>query len=116
MWLCEGKLKVKIAHFRLPSASQKRACLSSLSPKYAVLMNCVTCKAEVTAVLVFKTRVSGMPALHVTQSLRAYWLTRCMTSQHLRCHYEVVSRGFSETQLSLSESSVSSGKPGINQV
>ena len=30
MWLCEGKLKVKIADFRLPSASQKRACLSSL--------------------------------------------------------------------------------------
>ena len=30
MWLCEGKLKVKIAHFRLASASQKRACLSSL--------------------------------------------------------------------------------------
>ncbi len=29
MWLCEGKLKVKTAHFRLPSASQKRACLSS---------------------------------------------------------------------------------------
>ena len=25
MWLCECKLKVKIAHFRLPSASQKRA-------------------------------------------------------------------------------------------
>ena len=22
MWLCEGKLKVKTAHFRLPSASQ----------------------------------------------------------------------------------------------
>ena len=30
MWWCEGKLKVKIAHFRLPSTSQKRACLSSL--------------------------------------------------------------------------------------
>ena len=30
MWLCEGKLKLKTAHFRLPSASQKRACLSSL--------------------------------------------------------------------------------------
>ena len=30
MWLCEGKLKVKTAHFRLPSASQKRACLSFL--------------------------------------------------------------------------------------
>ena len=30
MWLCEGKLKVKTVHFRLPSASQKRACLSSL--------------------------------------------------------------------------------------
>ena len=32
MWmqLCEGKLKVKIAHFWLPSASQKRDCLSSL--------------------------------------------------------------------------------------
>ena len=29
MWLCEGKLKVKIAYFRLPSASQKRAYLSS---------------------------------------------------------------------------------------
>ena len=26
---CEGKLKAKTAHFRLPSASQKRACLSS---------------------------------------------------------------------------------------
>ena len=30
MWLCAGKLKVKTAHFRLTSASQKRACLSSL--------------------------------------------------------------------------------------
>ena len=30
MWLCEGKLKVKISYFRLPSASQKCACLSSL--------------------------------------------------------------------------------------
>ena len=30
VWLCEGKLKLKIAHFRLPSASQKCACLSSL--------------------------------------------------------------------------------------
>ena len=27
MWLCEGKLKVKTAHFRLPSAFKKRACL-----------------------------------------------------------------------------------------
>ena len=30
MWLCEDKLKRKTVHFRLPSASQKRACLSSL--------------------------------------------------------------------------------------
>ena len=30
MCLCEDKLKGKTAHFRLPSASQKRACLSSL--------------------------------------------------------------------------------------
>ena len=32
MGLCEGKfpVKVKIAHFRLPSASLKRDCLSSL--------------------------------------------------------------------------------------
>ena len=30
MWLCEDKLRVKIAHFRLPSASQKRACLKCL--------------------------------------------------------------------------------------
>ena len=36
MWLCEGKLKMKIAHFRLPSASQKRACLNVLvSEQYA---------------------------------------------------------------------------------
>ena len=28
MWLCEGKLKVKAAHFRLRSPTQKRACLS----------------------------------------------------------------------------------------
>ena len=27
---CEDKLKGKTAHFRLPSASEKRACLSSL--------------------------------------------------------------------------------------
>ena len=30
MWLCEDKLKGKTAHFRLPSGSQKGACLSSL--------------------------------------------------------------------------------------
>ena len=30
MWLCEDKLKGKTADFRWPSASQKRACLSSL--------------------------------------------------------------------------------------
>ena len=30
MWLCEDKLKGKTAHFRLPFASRKRACLSSL--------------------------------------------------------------------------------------
>ena len=30
MWLCEGKLKVKIDYFRLQSVFQKRACLSSL--------------------------------------------------------------------------------------
>ena len=29
MQSCEDKLKGKTAHFRLPSASQKRACLSS---------------------------------------------------------------------------------------
>ena len=28
MWLCEGELKVKTADFRLPPASQKRACLT----------------------------------------------------------------------------------------
>ena len=32
MWLCEDKLKGGKAHFRLPSASQKRALLSSLIP------------------------------------------------------------------------------------
>ena len=30
MWLCEGKLKVKISHFRLPPATQKCVFLSSL--------------------------------------------------------------------------------------
>ena len=30
MWLCEDKLKGKTPHFRLPSASQKHACLSFL--------------------------------------------------------------------------------------
>ena len=30
MWLCDGKLKVKIADFRLPSPSQKRAILIKL--------------------------------------------------------------------------------------
>jgi len=80
-------------------------------------MDCVTCKAEEgVGVLAFKTSVPGLSALHVTHSLRAYRMIRCVTSQCLRCHYEVVSRGFSETQLSLSQSSVSSGKPGINQV
>ena len=33
MGSCEDKLKGKTAHFRLPSASQKRACLSSLMTK-----------------------------------------------------------------------------------
>ena len=31
--MCESKLKLKSVHFRLPSASQKRACLSSLITK-----------------------------------------------------------------------------------
>ena len=30
MWLCEDKLIGKTAHLPLPSASQQRACLSSL--------------------------------------------------------------------------------------
>ena len=34
MWLFEAKLKVKTALFRLPSASQKRVCLSSLICTY----------------------------------------------------------------------------------
>ena len=43
MWLCAGKLKVKIAHFRLPFASQKRARLSSLvSPR----MNTITSRDQ----------------------------------------------------------------------
>ena len=29
MWLCEGELKMKITHLRLPSAPEKRACLDS---------------------------------------------------------------------------------------
>ena len=33
---CEDKLKGKTAHFRLPSASQKRACLSSLISGFTV--------------------------------------------------------------------------------
>ena len=37
MWLREDKLKGKAAHFRLPSASQKRACLSSLIVLSALL-------------------------------------------------------------------------------
>ena len=49
MWLCEGKLKVKIAHFRLPSASQKRVFLSSLmfaglpgqTKLFGILTNCL---------------------------------------------------------------------------
>ena len=39
MWLCEDKLKGKIAHFRLPSASQKCARLSSLiTPELRALL------------------------------------------------------------------------------
>ena len=40
MCLCENRLKGKTAHFRLPSASQKRACLSSLilAPSYKLSM------------------------------------------------------------------------------
>ena len=34
MCLCEGKVKAKMAHFRLLSAFQKRACLSSLVLMY----------------------------------------------------------------------------------
>ena len=42
MWLCEDKLKGKTGHFRLPSPSQKRTCLSSLlstSPWYVLTLN-----------------------------------------------------------------------------
>ena len=40
MWLCEGKIEVKIAH--LPSPSQKGACLSSLLPKNLYIL----CKSQ----------------------------------------------------------------------
>ena len=39
MWLCEDKAKGKTARFRLPSASQKRACLSSLLTLALTLVN-----------------------------------------------------------------------------
>ena len=42
MWLCEDKLKRKTAHFRLPSASQTRACLSSLIQYHQVRYNART--------------------------------------------------------------------------
>ena len=37
MWLCAAKLTMKIAHFRLPSASQNCACLSSLFTQHTPL-------------------------------------------------------------------------------
>ena len=42
MWLCEAKLKVKTAHFRLPSASQKRACLRRLERVFCCCSACET--------------------------------------------------------------------------
>ena len=47
-------------------------------------MACVTCKVD---------EGIAIPALRVTQSLRVYWMLRCVTSQRLRCHYEAVSTG-----------------------
>ena len=42
MWLFEAKLKVKTAPFRLPSASQKRVCLSSLIAIGANVLKCIS--------------------------------------------------------------------------
>ena len=45
MWLCEGKLKVNITHFRLPSASQKCSCKrASRHPVLVVIINSGTVK------------------------------------------------------------------------
>ena len=65
MWLCQGKLKVRIAHFRLPTASQKRACLSSLlkAAKYEI-QKPSTCRATL-----FRCKFSSMfPVFHLAWS------------------------------------------------
>ena len=43
MWLCEGKLKAKIAQFRLPSASHKMRVLSSLMAALNTPYGVATC-------------------------------------------------------------------------
>ena len=45
MWLCEGKLKAKIAQFRLPSASHKTRVLSSLMTALYTPYDIATCVA-----------------------------------------------------------------------
>ena len=102
MWLCEGKLKVKIAHFQLTSASQKRAYLSSLlsvfhgtlrflqEMKYIrdallpVLMSCATSAGNVKTLEEFLNQVSYWPP----QRRRFYWLLE----SYMTSNIETVSR------------------------
>ena len=69
MWMqwCEGKLKVKIAsHFRLPSASQKRACLSSLFAGYRADIGTWECLGQENAVFCARASRSRWKRKHET--------------------------------------------------
>ena len=62
MWLCEGKLKVKISLLQLPSASQKRACLSSLMLFLSYLVKNIMDRVYVMCKLVLKWYLMRMCA------------------------------------------------------
>ena len=99
MWLCDDKLKEKTAHFRLPSASQKRACLSSLMKSNVIFT--LRGKGVLTGFLVvrnesfsLKFRITIMQILYIKHKTNERLVSREMAFQRktIRHHSYTLSK------------------------
>ena len=77
MWLCENRLKWKTAHFRLPSASQKRAFLSSLLGPQRIIL-----ERQDMALRIARTTTTGksLPTLEPKSGNTSQEDLKCETS------------------------------------
>ena len=82
MWLCEDKLKVKIAHFQLSFMPQKHMCLSSLISKTYFPLSSAVMKAVSLLSGKFKLFSTPMNIPHVQKENNILNLNARYPQQH----------------------------------